>query len=264
MARPPHPDQPGALVFIRDCLSLHGDPGAAVARARYPTVSAPTWGRWLKAVKAEMLMEQLGAATPATASAPATTPAAPSGEPVGAVGEFRAQIDAVTEDVAALRAAAYAVDPASGRKRLRNPVALEKAGRLQLAVADTVAKREEALHGIDAQKRRMCQYNTRVIDALTGALSKLDKEPAREVAEGAIGALLNLQGEMNVELGTAKPGERRGRYLFPKAPESPESRTTLPRVRGNRIVSTGFLEKQQARLDAGEATFDDLMNELEY
>lgn len=252
---PSHPDQSAAMDFIRQCIDTYAERGPAVARVRYTHVPPATWGRWLKAVRTEALMSS----TPATpATPPASVPAPTSVPYTGSSGEFRRHLDIAFDSADAMLAQGLRVDPATGQRRVVNPLMVTNSTRMRVMAAAELAKFEDRMNDAEENKRRMSLYNKRVAALVVEAVAGFGKELGHAVVERIIDGIYQLQDELNAELGITRPGKAgRGRYLFPR------SEPTLSRVRDNTIVSIAFHEKQLAAIAVGELTYQEALDQKE-
>jgi hypothetical protein len=152
-----------------------GEEGVAVARARYPMVPAPTWWRWLKAVRAELAMSQPG--LPALAPAPVGVPTDPGGSPLD---YFEAELARMRHDIELLRSHAIAIGQ-DGSVRLRNPVAMATVVRLRNQALTLYVQRQEAATSAE----RLRSYRELLASAISHVLGSAPTE-----AEAAVMARL--------------------------------------------------------------------------
>jgi len=207
MARPAGPAQFSALQKIRAAIAEHGDElGPRMARADFPGVPAPTWSRWVKQVRDEDLF---GAHQPTpVALVPPDADLLQAAElvmgPAGVL-DFFSQVGAMTAACDALTDYAWPRDPASGVRKVRNPVMLERATRLRVTVLDLAHRRDEAVWNVE----RMRAFQSDLMDALKGSLAGDDSGAAMKV----LGALRTLEARIKA----------RARYLgSPEAIENIE------------------------------------------
>lgn len=256
---PSHHDMEVALTFIRECLAVHGDKGAEVARARYATVPKTTWNRWMKSVRSEALMSSAPPAPSALAPVVPALPSVPSDDSyTGVAGEFRRHIDIAFDASDAMLAQGLRVDPATGQRKVVNPMLITNSTRMRVMAAAELAKHEERLNSIEENKRRVAEYNARVADVVCEAISGFDREIGRRVVVAVIEGMYKLRDEIAAEMGVSIPGGAgSGRYLFTK------SEPTLTRVRDNRVVPVQFHDAQVAAIERGELTYQEAYDQKE-
>lgn len=127
MARPPSPEQFAALQRIPECVAEHGEElGVRLARADFPKINKSTWSRWVAQIRREgarfaSAPSSVVAPVPVMAERlqPAELVAEPA--PAGVIDLFR-ELVSLLEDCDLLRNYAAPVDPATGRRKVRNPV----------------------------------------------------------------------------------------------------------------------------------------------
>jgi hypothetical protein len=138
--------------FIRECIAIHGEQGAAVARVRYSHVPPATWHRWLKAVRSEANMPETATLVPTSAAVQAETEL--SSGPI----DWQSQIRTMLAQCDLLVRQSVHIDPVTGAERVRNPVGLGQAIRTRCSVLELGGKREATLYDaarFDEQERRM-------------------------------------------------------------------------------------------------------------
>lgn len=168
---PSHPDQSGAMNFIRECIAIHGDQGPAVARVRYSHVPPATWHRWLKAVRSEALMSAIPTLAPASATV--QIQAELSSGPI----DWQSQIRAMLAQCDLLVRQSIHIDPATGAERVRNPVGLGQAIRTRCSVLELGGKREATLY--DAA--RVEEHERRIVRTIMTAIGKGSGEEGRAI-----------------------------------------------------------------------------------
>ncbi|WP_175761876.1 hypothetical protein [Burkholderia ambifaria] len=152
MARPPKPEQLAALEHIRRCVLAHGEEaGPRIAKADFARISKATWSRWVAQVRAEEAA-MVAQPTPVAHVAPVPANAEPlqAAEVVAVPGviDFFGQVGAMMAACDALQEYAWPRDPATGRRKVRNPMMLERATRLRATVLDMAHRRDEAAWSI--------------------------------------------------------------------------------------------------------------------
>lgn len=145
MARPPRPEQLAAFERIRACMAEHGEEvGARLARADFPTIDKGTWSRWCKQVREENAsFDVVPPIAPAPAPAASLGPTNQREIEEGAI-DFYGQLAAMLADCDLVRVYAAPVDPATGARRVRNPVMLVNATKLRATVLGLAQRHAEA------------------------------------------------------------------------------------------------------------------------
>ncbi|MBN6729303.1 hypothetical protein [Burkholderia multivorans] len=202
MARPPRPEQLAALTRIRECMAEHGEEvGARLARADFPKIDKATWSRWCKQVREEnaALAAQPMPVAPA-APVPANAEPLQAAEVVpvpGGMIDFFGQVGAMMAACDALQDYAWPRDPATGGRKVRNPMMLERATRLRATVLDLAHRRDEAAWNIARVRAFHAELGHAIGDVLKDAG---DQELARRVI-GTIRELVAAQEDQGRFLG---------------------------------------------------------------
>ncbi|MGA3887655.1 hypothetical protein ACI2S3_02865 [Ralstonia nicotianae] len=173
MARPPKPEQLAALQVIRALVTEHGeDLGMKLARAQFVHIHKATWSRWCAQVRAEdvTFSESQPAAVAATAGSPLgqDMPVQPVEScSAGTSGiDFFGQLGIMLHDCDLVRDYAAPVDPATGRRKIRNPLMLTQAVKLRATVMALAQRHAEAAWDVETVR----QHHEALIGAIGDAL----------------------------------------------------------------------------------------------
>ncbi|MBR8239513.1 hypothetical protein [Burkholderia multivorans] len=182
MTRPPRPEQLAALTRIRECMAQYGEEvGAGLAWADFSMIDKATWSRWYRQVCEENLAPAVQP-TPVAAAAPVSANPellhAAEVMPVSA-GRVDFLVGAMMAACDALQDYAWPRDLATGGRKLRNPMLLERSTRLRIVVLDLAHRRDEAVWGVE----RMRTLHGELMDTLLGTLARDSSDAARKVLE---------------------------------------------------------------------------------
>ena len=188
MPRPYRPDYLPALAHIRHCIAEHGEEaGPKIARAQFPKVDKGTWSRWSRQVREED--NAMRAATPSR-SISAPGPSVIVSEMESSDLSFFDQLSFVRAACDALQDYAWPRDPATGVRRLRNPLMLVQAVRLRNGMLDLWVKHQATVYNVE----RMQELHHLIIEEVGKVTPDLQRAIVVRLRE------LNQQRGLNVAM----------------------------------------------------------------